>query len=120
MAGMLFCNGSEHFTNPVYLHFHAWYQATSGGIADNSFAMTHPSMVRYRDMTAPRVGDQLAWQPGAFDWSRDGGDSYDYFLVCAGEDVSTRLFKDRTDSLRLVVRDGPWWLYQRQHSVDSK
>lgn len=120
MAGMLLCNGTEYFTYPVYLHFHAWYQATSGGIADNSFAMTHPSMVRYRDLTAPRVGDLLAWEPGKFDWSRDGGDSYDYFLVCAGEDASALIFKDRTDSVRLVARAGSWWLYERQPAVASE
>jgi len=112
LAGMLLCNGSEYFSNPVYLHFAAWYQAVSGGITDNSFAMTHPSLVRYRDMNRPRLGDRLAWYPEDFSWSRDGGDSYDYYLVCAGADMSALLFKDRVTSVDLVEQQGSWWLYR--------
>jgi hypothetical protein len=114
MAGMIFCNMSESFRYPVYLHFHAWYQAKFRGIADNSFAMTHPSMVRYRDLASARVGDRLAWMPWAFDWSRDGGSSYDYFIVCADDDVSGLLFKDRSNSVGLVAHEPPWWLYENR------
>jgi hypothetical protein len=114
MGGMLFCNSSRSFAYPVYLHFHAWYQATAGGIVDNSFAMTHPSMVRYRDMGAPRIGDYLAWHPEAFEWVRDGGQDYDYFLICAGGDVSGDLFKDRAGSMELMAHEGPWWLYRNR------
>ncbi len=112
MAGMLFCKRSASFRYPVYLHFHAWYQAKSAGISDNSFAMTHPSMVRYRDLAAPRVGDRLAWAPAAFEWSQHGGPSYDYFLVCAQGDVSQVLFKEKIDSVELVAYVHPWWLYR--------
>lgn len=112
MAGLLVCNASENFGNPVYLHFHAWYQATAGGIVDNSFAMTFPSLVRYRDLNAPRVGDELAWRPAEFQWERDGGPSYDYFIVCAGADVATELFKDHLTSVELVAHEPPWWLYR--------
>lgn len=112
MAGMLDCNASRSFGYPVYLHFHAWYQATAGGIADNSFAMTFPSLVRYRDLNAPRVGDELAWRPGEFQWERDGGPSYDYFIVCAGADVSAALFKDHLASVQLVAHERQWWLYR--------
>lgn len=112
MAGMLFCNRSASFRYPVYLHFHAWYQAKSAGISDNSFAMTHPSMVRYRDLDAPRIGDRLAWVPAAFEWSQHGGPSYDYFLVCAQGDVSKLLFKEKVDSVELIAYEHPWWLYQ--------
>ncbi len=114
MAGMLFCNASDHFGYPVYLHFHAWYQATAAGIVDNSFAMTFPSLVRYRDLKAPRVGDELAWRPAEFQWERDGGPSYDYFLVCAGDDASAVLFKDHLASMELVAHEPPWWLYRNR------
>jgi hypothetical protein len=112
IAGMLLCNSSPYFTHPVYLHFAAWYQAVSAGVADMSFAITHPSMVRYRDMQAARFGEYLAWQPTEFTWQRDGGPDYDYFVVCAGTDASAALFKDRIDSVELVARDGAWWLYR--------
>ena len=112
MAGMLFCNASEFFVNPVYLHFTAWYQAESRGISDMSFATMHPSLVRYRDMQAPRVVEQLAWQPVAFQWDRDGGPSYDYFIVCAGGDAGQLIFKDHVGSVELVAHEAPWWLYR--------
>jgi hypothetical protein len=114
MAGMMFCNSSDLFALPVYLHFHAWYGATSRGIADNSFALTLPSPVRYRDLQAPRIGDTLGWRPGYFEWERHGGDSYDYFLVCAVEDVSVPLFKDRAGAVQLLAHAGPWWLYEKR------
>ena len=119
IAGMLFCNGEQGFRYPVYLHFHAWYQAVSSGIADNSFAMTHPGLVRYRNLSAPRVGDVLAWSPAEFDWKRDGGDTYDYYLVCAGGDLSDVLFKDRIESVALVAREDPWWLYRNIERVSN-
>lgn len=117
VAGMLLCNSSPRFSNPVYLHFAAWYQAVSAGVADMSFATTHPSMVRYQDMEAARFGEYLAWQPNEFVWNRDGGPSYDYFMVCAGTDASAALFKDRIESVELVTQRGPWWLYRNLDSV---
>jgi hypothetical protein len=112
LAGMLVCNASPYFTNPVYLHYAAWYQAVGPGIADMSFATTHPSLVRYRDMQQARFGEFLAWNPTAFSWSRDAGDSYDYYLVCAGADLAQVLFKERLSSVALVAQEGPWWLYR--------
>jgi hypothetical protein len=114
MAGMMVCNGSSGFANPVYLHFAAWYQAESRGISDISFAITHPSLIRYQDMKAPRIGERIAWHPLAFDWDRDGGSSYDYFIVCARTDVSAQIFKDRVGSVELVAHEDPWWLYGKR------
>ena len=112
LAGMLFCNASPHFSNPVYLHFHAWYQAVAGGITDNSFALVFPSPIRYKDTSRPRVGDYLAWNPHLFSWSRDGGDLYDYYLVCSAADASALLFKEHVAAVDLITHDGSWWLYR--------
>lgn len=114
MAGMMVCNASAGFANPVYLHFAAWYQAESRGISDISFAITHPSLIRYRDMKAPRIGERIAWRPLAFAWDRDGGASYDYFIVCAPGDASALIFKDRVGSVELVAHEAPWWLYRKR------
>ena len=114
MAGMMVCNASAGFANPVYLHFAAWYQAESRGISDISFAITHPSLIRYRDMKAPRIGEHIAWRPLAFAWDRDGGASYDYFIVCARGDVSALIFKDHVGSVELVAHEAPWWLYRKR------
>ena len=112
LAGMLVCNASRYFSNPVYLHFAAWYQAQSAGVADISFATTHPSVVRYSDMSAPRLSDRESWLPFEFSWSKDGGDTYDYYLVCSHSNVSEQLFKDHVRSVGLVAHQGEWWLYQ--------
>ena len=114
MAGMMVCNASTHFANPVYLHFAAWYQAESRGISDISFAITHPSLIRYRDMKAPRIGERIAWRPLAFAWNRDGGASYDYFIACARADVSSHIFKDHVGAVELVAHERPWWLYRKR------
>jgi hypothetical protein len=114
LASMPVCNSSPQFSNPVLLHFGAWYQALSGGITDMSFAITHPSIVRYREQQRPRLGEQLAWNPLAFEWARDGGDTYDYYLVCAPGDLAEFIFKDRATSVELVANEGPWWLYRNR------
>lgn len=114
MAGMMVCNSTKHFANPVYLHFAAWYQAESRGIADMSFAITHPSLVRYRDMRAPRIGEYISWRPLDFNWERDGGQHYDYFILCAPADLSSLVFKEHRSSVELVASEGPWWLYKRR------
>jgi hypothetical protein len=112
LAGMMVCNASRYFSNPVYLHFSAWYQAVDAGIADMSFATTHPSIVRYRDMHQMRYGERLAWLPTEFVWTRDAGETYDYYLVCAPVDASAALFKDHATSVALVSQEGNWWLYR--------
>lgn len=123
LGGMMFCNATESFRYPVYLHYHAWYQALSGGIADNSFALTHPSLIRYQDLHAPRLNDDLVWTPQAFQWERDGGSNYDYFIVCGAGDFSEALFKDSDESIELVAHEHPWWLYQnverRNHQANG-
>jgi hypothetical protein len=114
LASMPVCNANPEFSNPVLLHFGAWYQALSGGITDMSFAITHPSIVRYRDQQRPRLGEFLAWNPLEFVWARDGGDTYDYYFVCAGSDVAEAIFKDRVASVELVANEGSWWLYRNR------
>lgn len=117
MAGLMVCNSSPGFAYPVYLHFASWYQSEYRGIADRSFATAHPSLVRYRDVDAPRVAKRISWRPLAFRWNRDGGPSYDYFLVCAPEDLSARIFKDHANSVELVAQDLSWWLYRKREEV---
>jgi len=114
MAGIMVCNGSPGFAYPVYVHFASWYQAEYGGIADRSFATAHPSLVRYREVRARRVAKRISWQPLTFGWKRDGGASYDYFIVCAPADLSAQIFKDHVDSVELVAKDLPWWLYRKR------
>ena len=67
MAGMMVCNSSDGFANPVYLHFAAWYQAQSRGISDRSFAITHPNSDSLPGHEGRRgSGERIAWHPLAF------------------------------------------------------
>jgi hypothetical protein len=111
-ASMIQGPASPFFYAPVYLHFPAWYQAQRHGIVDFNFADFHPQLVRYKDRTRPRIGEQLAWYPTEFRWERDGGSEYDYFIVKAGGDIAPEIFKDRQGSVKLIARSGWWWLYQ--------
>jgi hypothetical protein len=104
-------NRSPLFATPVYLHFPAWYQATKHGIADFNFA-DFPLIVRYRQDRGPRVREQLAWAPWRFQWDRDGGSTYRYFVVKSDVDVAPVLFKEKEDSVALVARSEWWWLYE--------
>jgi hypothetical protein len=119
MAGLMVCNGSPGFAYPVYVHFASWYQAEFRGIADRSFATAHPSLVRYRDVDARRVAKRISWRPLAFRWDRDGGPSYDYFIVCAPADFSAEIFKDHVNSVELVANDSSWWLYRRRAEISE-
>jgi hypothetical protein len=119
LASLPLDNATPAFANPVLLHYGAWYQALYGGITDMSFATTHPSIVRYRDQQRPRVGERVAANPLSFEWTRDGGDTYDYYLVCASEDVAELIFKDRVTSVELVAKQGPWWLYRNRERFQA-
>jgi hypothetical protein len=112
VAAMVVDNASPRFALPVYLHFPAWYQATHGGVVDFNFAEFHPQMVRYRPGVGPRISETAAWYPTAFEWDRNGGDLYDYFVVKSVVDVSAAIFKDRRSSVELVTQSGWWWVYR--------
>ena len=112
VASMVFDNSSAQFATPVYLHFPAWYQATGPGVVDFNFGDFFPQPVRYRADAGPRLPEQLAWYPIAFDWNAHGGARYDYFLVKASFDVAPDIFKERLGSVELVARSGWWWLYR--------
>lgn len=112
VASMVVDNASPLFATPVYLHFPAWYQASRRGIVDFNFADFYPQPVRYKSDAGPRISDELGWYPTAFQWERDGGARYDYFVVKASFDASPHIFKERLDSVQLVARSGWWWLYR--------
>lgn len=112
VASMVFDSSSPLFATPVYMHFPAWYQATRRGVVDFNFADFFPQPVRYRKDAGPRMDEQLAWYPTAFNWQAHGGARYDYFLVKASYDVAPAIFKERRASVELVARSGWWWLYR--------
>jgi hypothetical protein len=112
VAGMVVDAGSPLFALPVYLHFPAWYQAVGGGIVDFNFAEFYSQMVRYRPSAGPRIAEQVAWYPLAFEWELHGGANYDYFLVKSSFDAGPLIFKDKAGNIELVTQQGWWWLYR--------
>jgi hypothetical protein len=113
-------HASPYFNLPVYLHFPAWYAATGPGIVDFNFADFISQLVRYRKDAGGRITDTLGWYPTEFDWSRNGGERYDYFIVKAGVDISPLIFKEHRDSLERVARSGWWWLYRNLARAPQK
>ena len=111
VAALIVDKATPLFATPVYLHFASWYGTQKVGIVDFNFA-DFRLVLRRKDAAEPRVGEQLAWYPGYFDWHANGGARYDYFIVKADEDVAAPLFKDRLGSVKLVKRSGWWWVYE--------
>ena len=77
-----------------------------------SLQMFYGSMVRYQPEQRPPFGDALAWSPATFDWHKNGGDTYDYFVIRSRTDVSAEIFKDKRSSVELVLNADWWWLYE--------
>lgn len=107
---------SSQFTAPVFLHFLSWYQVERRGVADYNFGMFYGTMIRYKPEKRPPFDDSLAWHPETFDWEKNGGDNYDYFVIRSRTDVSAEIFKDKRSSVELVRNEDWWWLYK---PVDS-
>lgn len=94
---------------PVFGHFHMWYQAEKGGIAEYTFGVAAPQLVHYRPGKGPLADPGLSRRPQLFDFRLDGG--FDYFIVRAPIDLGPRLFP--AAAAELEVRSGDWWLYRR-------
>jgi len=115
-VSMVTTHSSSQFTAPVFLHFPSWYQAERRGVVDFNFGMFYGTMVRYRPGKRPQYGDALAWNPAAFDWQKNGGDNYDYFIIRSRTDVSAEIFKNYRSSVELLGNADWWWLYRRKDS----
>lgn len=104
---------SNQFTAPVFLHFPSWYQAESRGIVDYNFGTFYGTMVRYKSDKRPPEGGVDPWNPGAFNWRENNGDTYDYFVIRSPTDVSKEIFKNKQSSVEFVKQVDWWWLYRR-------
>lgn len=114
VAAMVEENTTRWFSTPVYMHHVAWYTSTHRGIVDFNFADFYSQTVRYKPDVGPRISEPLAWAPRDFDWERDGGAVYDYFVVKSGLDISAAIFKQKRPAVELVQHVGSWWLYRNK------
>jgi len=109
VLGLNFDPGYDHVGGlPVFGHFHMWYQAKKGGLAEPAFAIGYPNLVVYRH--GPFSHPELSLHPERFDFARDGR-FFDYFLVRSEVDVGARLFAGAP--VVFAARSGRWWLYRR-------
>ncbi len=105
---------SSQFTAPVFLHLPSWYQVEKHGIVDYNFGMFYGTMVRFKPEKRPPddIG-MLPWKPLSFEWQKDRGDDYDYFVIRSRTDVSAEIFKNYRSSVELLGNADWWWLYRR-------
>lgn len=120
VASLIQQNLSPLFSAPVYMHYTAWYTSTHRGIVDYNFADFYSQTVRYKPDAGPRLLEGVGWTPTLFSWEKMGGEKYDYFVLKASFDMSKDIFKDKRDSVELVARSGPWWLYRNLERSGGK
>jgi len=113
---MMTTHDSSQFTAPVFLHFPSWYQAERRGVVDFNFGMFYGTLVRYKPDKRAQNSDTLVWNPLKFDWRKNGGEKYDYFIIRSPTDISAEIFKNHRSSVELLEHADWWWLYRR---IDS-
>ena len=69
-------------------------------------------MLRYKKDAIPKIYDGFEWNPLYFDWRRDNGANYYYFLVRAPLSIDRQVFKGYLPKVRLKANIGNWWLYE--------
>lgn len=105
-------DGSSRRTTP-FIHLPAWVQAEKGGALGFHFVGWNYSPIRYRENdphVPPPVPERWEWTPQRFDM-RVHGAWFDEFLIRRHSDPSALLASD--PEVRLVAREGSWWLYRR-------
>jgi hypothetical protein len=55
----------------------------------------------------------LPWYPQLFDWERNGGATYDYFIIKANDDVGPMYFRGHGEAVELAAHSGWWWVYRK-------
>ncbi|MEM6885722.1 MAG: hypothetical protein AAF571_11870 [Verrucomicrobiota bacterium] len=111
-GGLMIDNTHRLFSHPVLLHFPVWYQANSEGISDMSFAMTHPSIMRYPERDGAYIDTDVLWYPHQLDQQKHQTVQYRYFLLYSLTRQPDDLFDQLGFQVELVINEGNWFLYQ--------
>ena len=116
--GLIVDKYSLVFNIPAYVHFASWYQAENRGVSDFSFSQFGLLMSYRADapVAIPRGFEQRALD---FNWERNQGWLYDYFLVRAPEDKHDYFFSVADCPVKLISHHGNWWLYETDFGQDS-
>lgn len=102
---------------PLYLHFPSWYQARTGGLVDYSFASMFV-IIEYKDKANHPVPSGFEWYPLTFDWQRNRGDLFDYFIFRSMQDPVPWMQAKSGCKVKLASHHGAWWLFARSEESD--
>jgi hypothetical protein len=83
-------------------------------MVEPSFAESFVVRFRYRPEKKPPLPLKFRRNPMLYDWQKNGGALFDYFLIKAEADVAPTVFSDATVPIVLERREGLWWLYRRE------
>lgn len=106
-------NSKANDSIKIYAHYPAWYQAERGGLVDFNFAWFPPQIVRYRPDRLPGIEPGFEWNVDKFDWKKNRGEDFNYFLIRSSKPVPSSLFAGAPCQPQLVVRKGEWSIYER-------
>jgi hypothetical protein len=117
VASVVQVKTSAQFAYPVYFHQAVWFQSIGRGIVDFNFGFFYPQLVRFRPGRQTGVDEQFAWFAFNKDWESFDGDTYDYFIFHADQDLGAALFREHSASVPLVASSGKWWLYRNERAT---
>jgi hypothetical protein len=96
----------------VYTHYAAWYQAEKQGLVDFNFAWFPPQIVRYRPDRLPGIQPGFEWHPERFDWIKNHGSDYRYFIARSQHPIPERLFDGADCPPQLMLTSGEWQVFE--------
>lgn len=105
---------SQISSAPLYLHFPLWYQAQTRGLVDFSFASLFV-IIQYKDKLNYPIQPGFEWNPTRFDWDKNKGYVYDYFIFKSYINPSQWMMQRSGCRVLLVKQIGDWWLFERVH-----
>jgi len=110
---LMFDKGVAGDDSILFVQFPAWYSAERQGFVDPNFAWFPPMIVRFQPTTFPPVNTGFAMHPDWFEWKRDRGDDYRYFIVRHIRPDAQKLFKNAPCAPKQLVQRGNWTVYER-------
>lgn len=113
VLGIVLDRDSEADRNiKVYAQYPAWYGAEKSGLVDFNFGWMPPLIVRYKLSHLPAVQPGFDWHPEDFDWNKNNGKDYRYFLV-RSKALPDNLFKSAEHPPKMLSRSGEWLVYEQ-------
>jgi len=98
----------------MYVHYASWYQAEKQGFVDFNFAWFWGVVARFHPETLSGVHPNIAWKPEQFDWQKQRGGDYRYFIVRHSGAMPADIFKAAPCQPALLVERGLWKVFERR------